>query len=137
MNEDQTTRLLRDVKITRNCMVFVSVLVAIAFAYNGFRVYHYYYGSDSQFHTHRNFYKQITKASQSGDDNAIVSLCQEKLSEEPNNTGALISLGEAYYRLGRWQDCIDTMNRLLAIAPTMEERVLPVIQKAQAKLQEE
>lgn len=134
MNEDQTKQILHHVGVAKNCIIIITVLAVIAFAYNAFRVYEYYLGSESQFHASRGFYSDIREASRAGNDNVIVDLCKKKLKQEPHNTWAYVRLGEAYFRLGQWQDCIDTMNSLLEIAPTMEEGILPVLKKAQEKL---
>jgi len=134
MNEEQEKQLLKHVRIMKNCIVTITVCAVVLIAYDGFQFYRYHFGyslSDIAFQ------KKIQFAYRNQDHQRRVELCENRLKEQPEDNQALWGLGDAYYKLGRWQDSIDTYNRLLDLNPGMEEHIKPIIEKAQEKLKEQ
>jgi len=63
-----------------------------------------------------------------------VTICRQKLEKEPGNVPSLFQLGSALFNLGQRQESIDTMQKVLAIAPNRKEQAEPFIEQARAKL---
>jgi tetratricopeptide (TPR) repeat protein len=80
--------------------------------------------------------KAVWRAQQKGDYQKAAVLCRRKLETEPGNIWPLFQLGSAQFNLGQWQESIDTMAKVLSIAPHMKEQAEPFIEKAKGKLGE-
>ena len=134
MNEEQTAQLLKAVAIGKNCLLIIAGCTILITAYAGFAFWKYHLSDPCS--SDVGFRKALWRAQQKGDYQNVATLCRRKLETEPGNIWPLFQLGSAQFNLGQWQDSIDTMTKVLSVAPHMKEQAEPFIEKARAKLGE-
>jgi tetratricopeptide (TPR) repeat protein len=134
MNEEQISQLLKTVSVGKNCLLIIAVCTILITAYAAFAFWKYHLSDPCS--SDVGFRKELFRAQQKGDYQKVASLCRQKLEKEPGNIWPLFQLGSAQFNLGQWQESVDTMTRVLSIAPHMKEQAEPFIEKAKAKLGE-
>jgi tetratricopeptide (TPR) repeat protein len=134
MNDEQIAQLLKNVAVGKNCLIIITVCTILIMAYTVFAFWKFHLSDPRP--SDVGFQKEFWRAQQKGDYQKVVSLCRQKLEKEPGNTWSLFQLGSAQFNLGQWPDAIDTMTKVLSIAPHMQEQAEPFIEKAKAKLAE-
>lgn len=134
MNEEQTVQLLNAVIVGKNCLIVIAIGTALLTAYAVFAFWKYHLLDPCS--SDVGFRKELWSAQQKGDYQKVASLCRNKLEKEPGTIWALFQLGSAQLNLEQWQESIDTMTKVLNMAPQMKEQAEPVIAKAKDKLAE-
>ncbi len=132
MNEEQITKLLKAVSISKNCLIIITVCTLLITIYTGFELWKNHLPTQQS--SDARFRRELWRAQQKGAFHDVVALASTKLESEPRNVWIRFQLGAAQFHLEQWQDSIDTMTQVIQHAPNMKEQVTPFIEKAQANL---
>ena len=131
MSEETAREMIRQLRFGNTCLIVIMVCAGIITVYVPSQLHMFLRHAPFM-----GFHRRLTSRQQKGNFLGVLELCRRKLDKDPSDVSVLFAMGQAQFNLGQWEESIDTMNRVLSIAPNMKH-ALPFIREAKGRLKEQ